>query len=524
MGILPPSGATSVQYADYEVAYHIKKDQNQEYLSYHVQLNKLLRLNLTLQDMYFSSKSFCYKGDVCFLGHVHVQTNFGGNGKVCDRYCGTHASVAIHPQSGTVHVDVRNTAYVVVRVKMFYSIIDSERISTSVGKLMCGQVNEPVWIASFQLFNLSVQIHHIRVAHYRYIVLMTNSEVQRSKIKIYDGPGTSSQPIAATSKFVSSSFQIIAHSHVLRFVDVSHNYTSQDQSLVQRFFAPSASNFVSLELCSGLFCFVQLHTNLDLRLNVSLSHFLYDGAKNTEDCDYAGIALYDLNYQGKYDVRHLSCVKETIEKHYQAACELQKGGSLYPYHNPYFFNMTTTKYIFPGVGDTQLIYSDSNILLLILYSYQEYGVMYLNVSVSAIKCSTVKLQFVEREYNMNTFRGLFDGGYKFHHAQNCLIIQILNQKMGVQWPKPYSFQLDPVNTTAVYTISITGQLGGKMFCFTKSGKTFFTSQPVLRCWEEIQFGGNFSRNHSEDRTSEDSVRSENSYSVIFFVSRLPHFC
>ncbi len=458
VGRLPPIGTQQLRHRRQKIFDgRAKHYQHQMYFKFWFHLHQQLRLNVSLSDLIVSPVGSHIQRDRCTSASIDISSLYSGSSKIFDtqlRYCGVYGHLNAYPKSRKVTIEMRHGAFVIVMVNMSYSVMDAKRIFPN---LHPEQNKALPWFTVFPCANMTLQMHHIRVEHFKKICLVRNQTGAEGILEVHDGPGIESKSTIVVSKFESSTFQVVTKLTSHSFKEVTVNFFSINGTSENRSIEVSTPNITQLPLdvCFGnTICSINLTTSPNHTIKVTLSNFQYDGDINRENCDYAGIAMYDhVREEKRHRHRSTECVREIYERQYYAGCTYWPKGKIPDSVEPYMFNIKSSRIRYPDANENMVFYSKGSCFLVVLYSYVEYGHLTLNISAEISTCSV--MNFNQLDWKRLTF--------KFEPSTQCLHIQILNNKFGLYFRRPQRLLLAPRHQRELNKIYITGYLAGWSF-------------------------------------------------------------
>ncbi len=354
-----------------------------EFHKYLFMLNDSLRLNLTLRNLYISSFR-----ETCRFERISIFCWHGRKGKYCPHegsliYCATYSEIHCYPEHNEISITVRTTPFVILKVQMSYSIIDSGLVKTNIINRKNPYIN---WVMNFP--KVQVQIWHIVLKNkFKHLVLTSVLTSQGEKIKVHDGPGDKSPVVKGQTsgdleaKYTTTTFQVFINS--LQFKNTSGNltYVESSQNKTTSIVLPNDTVITLPDFCvlkprlRGV-CFLSFKVEENFSVNVTFSEF-NDEHHNTESCDHSGIAVYDDHDQEIF--------KDCVKIHYGRTFEL-KGC-----HQSYSIVQIVSRfrYTVPKSLESHSVYSNSNAVTLVFYSYPEYSSLSLNITASSTECRVV---------------------------------------------------------------------------------------------------------------------------------------
>ncbi len=350
-------------------------------------LDKSLRANLTFPYIYFlsielSRCSFanlvihdCKEEEITEDWFTEAQKV-----KLISKYkfmfCGRHSTKTVYPSCSNVAVEIERQQYVVMEIHMYFSVVDNKirnipPAPTLPRSLKCiiSSVVDPVVL---QIFRVVVRKFLVVTIHFEMF-----PELQ---LKVFDGPGplsrlllfpTNVSQTGNKQQVVTSSFQCEIHCYNCRKLAYSSSRQPIKPHIEKLLVYPGSSDDITYpDHCySNPACLVTVETTPGFHLNLSVVDILYFGQNNTDTCSYAGLSAYESESEIS-----TTCVKTNNR------LELA--------------NYQYTKYGF------QNIYSSNHSLLLVFYSFKEYGNIQLTMRISTTRCKPKPVAFCD-SYDFN---------------------------------------------------------------------------------------------------------------------------
>ncbi len=379
--------------------------QTNKFIKYKFYLDKTLRLNVTFLELYIQHTAELSHISSCWFGFVNIVSILSGLQSMVS-YCGKLASVSCYPVSYHVIMMFYTGVFVTVRAEIFYSVFDRNTLqSIQAGST---KVKKP---QGYQVFifprnQLELSIFGIRTdPMMRMCVVWPN--ITDIDLKAFNGPGTKSKQLTASrgnnsqSFFAATKFQMTIY--LLR--QLGDSLVLSHTSLAKRGLAVSVNEFgkhLSLpqfgSCMNELFCLITLNTSRGHKLNLTLKNFQYEGEKNLHECQYAGIWVADHDHKTNTPLNEIysECVKEYLNDSYEHDCFVEKRDCYYVAHN-----ISTTERLFPEPNNSVAVFSRTNTVSIVYYSFQEYGVLSLQIQISLIQCEVIQSDLCQLE-------GLYD--------------------------------------------------------------------------------------------------------------------
>ncbi len=288
-----------------------------------------------------------------------------------------HSKTAIFSQHQKIRI--RNCAipFVMLEFLLSYSVIDKGQV-VSVPLFLSSTQKEHLHIdcsvlqvTYFEQVGVKLEVYQIVASKLHYILIRTVTG--EGILEIYDGPGTQSDLWTTENSvlepgnnvtYKTSSFQCHVHLHSrnssMQILFTYKPVTSITNKLVIK---PGTSTtfYSNLYLCEECTThFLMLNTDHGYHLNMTIDNISQVGENNTESCDYAGLAAYDSDTE------------------ITTVCLIQRNNSSGKQCS-YMFD-SSISYRF------QNIYSRTNVLVLVLYSFIKYARMTADITIRSTPC------------------------------------------------------------------------------------------------------------------------------------------
>ena len=324
--------------------------------TWHYSLHSFLRINITFYHIHFTYMNL----HKCFIGNVTVISDQYHR----EIYCGIHSLFLSYPSHKKVNITVLSAYRVQYNLMLDYSVIDEGRIKSFIYNINLRNISIPVWTVYFLKHQIRTLHLHITVLKYQRIMLKITI-VNFALVEVYDGPGLLSESLLPANKskenqkiYYSSSFLCVLTFWLKEFINLAQyfkfswfiNNPSQQTPLKE-------NNVVIISYpeihrkCS--ITVLQVSTNNDLNINISINIVSYKGMVNTL-CQHAGLAVFSEKY-GIY--KELSVVCSTDKR--------------YPHRK---------------------IFSNSPNVVLVFYCFQGYGEIKIEkIILSTTKCRAVPI-------------------------------------------------------------------------------------------------------------------------------------
>ena len=369
--LTPIRGINDIIYINCKYGTHYHKIKYVEFNNKWIfTLHKLYRLNITFEHLHFylSSYSGCDIGSMTITAHNTFKI----------KYCGVHSAVSIFPPHSNVTIDILTTYAIVFSVVLSYSIIDPHNIITishdhtilSKWTHYYDHDIENKWAWYFTKRHIYVQIFMFIIKRYQYMVIHF-TVCNNCSIKVHDGPdflSPSLKPVSVDANrishnpenyqvYLTSSFQCILfifHSNERLTKEIikysSHNLYPNKTCLISPFRNMTVFVFPKNHFCMNRNpCMIQFQTDERYRFNITMRS-MYNSNQSDKLCIYAGLSIYD----NQQDWRELSKI-----------CTYSKRN----------------------------IYSLASGVLVLAYSYREYGSFSVELEISTTRCNVVEMNY-----------------------------------------------------------------------------------------------------------------------------------
>ena len=338
----------------------LSKDYYYQIFTWKFTLSKYLRLNITFEHI-----SIMYgKLHQCYIGKISVKS-FAKNLSQQFNYCGIHSNVTIYPWYQNINIQVTLRPFVSYDVMLRYSVIDPDKIISYPANRHSKLVKWMfyVYLSSSREYKQKL---HIQVEKFNCILIIFN-DIKNSSHDVYDGPDSVSNQLNPNNKstYTTSAFQCMVYiSSHLFITNTSLKYYSKVNTITNYVNITQFQNlFLNFPSNSSTFLsIVKLRTKATNCLNISITNFT-NNYKYNSSCNYVGIAFYE-QVKNVYIEKRSMCLD---------------GGDFYKHRN---------------------IYSIRSEMLLVMYSFQYRGSMYISLNISTTQC---RLNLVDRylcQYNM----------------------------------------------------------------------------------------------------------------------------
>ena len=335
----------------------MRRKRNPLFMYYFVQYSLLydldarLGLNITFDYIYFAFGNL----HKCFIGYITVYSK-----DLKFQYCGIYAAMINYQDSSEVNVTLNAHIQIMFNVSISFSVIDSGFIqsysSPNYTKFL------PTWALYFVVNIVTLQRIHIQVERLYSLRIKINLSKFIS-VNIYDGPGTIS-PMVYTDQYIhTSTFQCVLypltrHKETVRtnlnqIMYSSKNLTHLKKVEIEADYLGTLHYFTGMCTGNSDACLIILSTKNPYNVNISISYFLYKGRDNLH-CFFAGLTSYVPNNNNLNIISQICFTNDRFYKH-------------------------------------QNIYSNTSSILLIIYSYKEYGLLNITLAISSTTCKAISI-------------------------------------------------------------------------------------------------------------------------------------
>ena len=328
------------------------------------QMDFHLRLKIVFNYMYFALKNI-YS---CYSGNVSVKSFNLGNEDSPITYCGIRTYLVAYPHYNNVSIQMSVRHYVKYFVLAIYNVIDYN-ISLSCKVLRDNNSLVPDFVIYTIPSKMFSQKFHLQVPKWQIMNIIVHLSNIIS-IWTLDGPGTVSSNFRNIFQ-KSSKYQFLTSSyHYLMYIEMALNYKTQiiyfkphtrkiNKVISVRKNTAKTTSFNLLypeSICSKNLevCILKIQTSEQTKINITITHLSIDQEDLNEGCLFHGLSVYD----------HLNTTKDELS----TICIVSF--SRYRHRN---------------------IYSKTNDLLLVLYSFKAEGSMNVNFLVSNTYCNVIQI-------------------------------------------------------------------------------------------------------------------------------------
>ncbi len=379
MGVLPLLSTTSYIWRAEDHSF-----LTNPYLTFTFFLDRLLGLNLT----------FHYISAFGQGGNSHVAVQFT---QEYLKYFGHHSlfNLFINARNISVQVILRDVTIVVTSMSFTVISQNSTVTLTDTNTFHQGSISSTLFFPHLMKF---MNFCHIQVQKFQIVVLKLNPSMENPAI-LFDGPGQRStqiqidptkkqQAISATAfqaLVVTTNDFLYNQNSTLPGSTVLYHGKGNPSRKMKTILLPETKHlhmtWPPVDLCtSSPVCVVNFKTSSQKRFKISYSNWDYRGRDSTPLCSYAGISVFDT-------------FNDTIS-HKQTQCVHMNHHWSYFYQVLYFsqtqfihlYNSEFQKSFTPKKADLRNSYSTTNNLMLVWYSFKEYGSMSVDLNITTTSC------------------------------------------------------------------------------------------------------------------------------------------
>ncbi len=342
----------------------VSRKENSKNLTGHwtFKLDKMLALNLSFGEIWFSTSSVYCPTQWCRFGNLSIQNM--GDTKGGFLFCGHMATFMIFPDFREVMITISTERFAPVswRIIVKFSAVDPS-LATTIDQ----NKNSPLTFLSVQqtqilrrehiLFSCLIQMHKI------FCVFLQTKLTAETKFLFFDGPGVLSPIVSKGPNFTSSTFQcflqvlFMCSKNISRQTDQMFQFSPVEVNFRTISATTSATTFLVLPSlwCDTNICGLSGHSQIGFQVNVTLTRMQYKGV-NITSCSRGGLAIGEMFYDNKYNESLTVC---------QNHSNFQR--------------------------QNRSFYSQNGSIRLILYQYKEYSSVMTEISISETKCKAVQL-------------------------------------------------------------------------------------------------------------------------------------
>ena len=337
---------------------HLHQIENKNKNDYHLSLqwefllDKHLNINLTFKYIHISIQN----NFVCYIGKLEIKDLHGNNSDFL--YCGMYSNMIVYPPFIYIKLQISLRLLVSCQIQLSFAVMDSNRIVSFVRKN--SEVINPILSLYFIKTHLFCEKFHLMDQKFKYLKITFLIKNNFAK-EIFDGPGTLSkfiQPLFQNGReiYVTSTFQCVINVY-LKSGATSQNIAYTSVALQIQSMVPLNRNDVMGQIkypncrSNSSICAILIKTIKHFRVNLTISSII-SSLKRNDLCYYGGLTIFDKNNQNKTELSTL-CMNNSFG---------------YRYEN---------------------IYSTQFSMLLIFYTYPEFGKLNITVELRPTRCKPI---------------------------------------------------------------------------------------------------------------------------------------
>ena len=321
-----------------------------------------LRLNISIEIMKFI---YLFHFHECVIGRIVISSE-GKLERAKDKfdYCGIKSNVVNYPRYPNAHIAVTARSNVLYSVLIFFSVIDSLQIYSYFPNLESLKF-QASWGSYLYKFSQYLQTYYITVAKYNTLELQ--AQMINNDFDVYDGPRTRSKLLTPKYynlekdysfhyfKYRTSSFQCVIQEwtglgpdqpSTISFKEMTSFFDSIIVTKMNMKFSFPGNFCSKLPVCSLI-----LNASFGEHINATINKFKFPATEDNTLCNYAGITGYNIIAGSSKQLISTNCLE------------------------------------YDGLYTYRPFYSTSNVLLILVHSYEEYGHLSLEFDISLTFCS-----------------------------------------------------------------------------------------------------------------------------------------
>ncbi len=361
------------------------------YFTYQLRLDKKLRSNITLVGLHTHVSSLL---DMlkCDDGHVMVVSKNGST--VSNQiFCGQHSRIVCFPPSNKVDIVVMSKPFLVVKVAFFHSVTDYKTLETTNAHIGYVFGKTRFYSVRFIQKNTSLSLYKLDVFKYCFVSFQLLGKFYA--IQVLDGPSHRSQKVPIRRRnWVAygrtMSFQALVYYYGCHNVPISLSYGQIAQKITKMFTHTNISKVKYIMLpdfsvCTQTpVCLIQINIPPSFNVKMQLENMTHIGPSR-ESCQEGGLAIFGI--KGAY-YHHLTveCIKNHYFCKYQADCYESNFWTQNPKELIHMHHIETLSDIYPHFEDQKSFHLSSSSVLIVYYTYPEYGSFSVNIKVEITTC------------------------------------------------------------------------------------------------------------------------------------------
>ncbi len=452
------------------------------FVKYSFRIAKRLTLNLTFIYIHvLGSKPNAVIKSEEECSHILVKTCLNCTHKKQQVYAGTFAQFMKHVTSHECDVQIIPKNLQIIVTSISYTVLSDNVHITDQVRGSSSIISGSVVTSSFSILNTTCYFYMLKVNLYKSIILQFNRSDLHfpPSTQVFDGPGTKCKTLTPRigHLYQCSSFQcsvssccIASHVLSINYVEVrpAEKHFSRITVVQQGAFSLPISGVCD----STPMCLIWLETNNEFKLNLSVTNVEYVGDTNTRECHYAGVGFFeemnnsleaiDIFYVQQnfgWTKRYKTFGKSDLKRDHRDVQFIDPGG-YYKIFITLLTEIQVASHTHPPATLTRNVFSRQNSVLLLWYSYPEYGSLSLQLYLSTTKCGVMTHNSsVCNTPNKDTRQVQL----KFEKASVCTIHQFIIKTASLCEVKFSEVDIHPWKE--IGNTTLTGTLGGMISNF-----------------------------------------------------------
>ena len=316
-------------------------------------LDKHLNINLTFEYIHISINN----NFECYIGKLEIKDLHNNNSSFV-YYCGIHSNMITYPNFQYVNLQLSIRSFVSCQIQLSFAVTDPNRIVSFIRQFY--KAVNPVWSLYFNQPYLVLEKFHLLDQKFKYFNITFSVENSFTR-EIFDGPGTLSkiiQPHFQNDRqvYMTSTFQCIIYVYLesmTKGYDIAFNTITIPVQSEVMFNNKDEINYINYPNCSrnSDICVIMIKAMELYKINLTVNSVI-STLKRNDLCSYGRLSTFDNSNQSKAELSTL-CMNHSF---------------VHKYEN---------------------IYTTQSSMLLILYSYPEFGKLSITVELRASKCKLV---------------------------------------------------------------------------------------------------------------------------------------
>ncbi len=397
--------------------------------TWEIYLDPRLRLNVTFKFIYFSVVKPCQDGSLMITRTKTFPSCMTETAarfqNISFFFSGIYSQISLFPPDTCVAITACANMYVVHDIFLVYATI----MSSSIVSLVSTQSEQAFLVQASDVLQSTplICVYHIITRKIHRIHIQVQPPAAND-VQVYDGPGSLSRtakllqhsPYTNTKKYLTTTFQCVV------FVSCDRNpENNSESSNIKVHFTQKHGKYQKAILNQNErynfsfpspvvrcfpFCMLKIQTQAGFNTNITTTHMTYSGKINTMDCRFGGIGAF----HALMEISNLCVKTSNISEESRTGLPVRD------------------EYIFPN------IYSVSDEMTLVIFSYPEYAEMTTTFTAATMKCKHILIHTVDKEGQKTVlpFQPPFQkepNVFLQLHQNSCLVLQLdINQLATVQ--------------------------------------------------------------------------------------------